>query len=283
MRFLKILIVLAVVLTQFSCTSYYDTLMKSNDVDTKYKAAFTYFEKNKFKKAGELFESLKLATQGTPQEDTVNYYLALSNYRFGDYTNAESGFASFIDVFPRSPFAEEAKFLRIKCLYESTFRYELDQMPTRKAMSVISEFMYENPTSEFYPVCQSMMKEFMERLDKKSFEAAKLYYLMEDYKAAHYALKTVLKDNSENQYREDVLYYAALSSYKYAANSISSKQKDRYLTFVDDYYNFMGEYPESDKKKELDDLFEKAQNYLAKHKAVTVAETDDQDQPDNKE
>lgn len=277
MRILKIFIVLVVALSQFSCVSYYETVMKSNDVDVKYKAAFTYFNKGKFKKAAEIFENLVLATQGTPQEDTVNYYTALSNYRYGDYTTAESNFAKFIEVFPRSPFAEESQYLRIKCLYESTYRYELDQTTTRKAMMVISEFMYENPTSEFYPTCQTMMKEFMERLDKKGFESAKLYYLMEDYKASHYALKAVLKDNAENQYREDVLYYTVLSSYHFAANSIKAKQKDRYLTFIDDYYNFVSEYPESDKKNELDGLFAKVQNYMGKQDkklGITAAETE---------
>ncbi|MEF9932030.1 MAG: outer membrane protein assembly factor BamD, partial [Bacteroidales bacterium] len=201
--------------------------------------------------------------------DTVTYYTALSNYKYGDYATAESNFAGFLEVFPTSPFAEESKFLRIKCLYESTYRYELDQTPTRKAMMIISEFMYDHPTSEFFPVCQSMMKEFMERLDKKSLEAAKLYYLMEDYKASHYALKNVLKDNADNQYREEVLYYTALSSYKYALNSVKAKQKERYLAFVDDYYNFISEYPSSENKKELDNLFEKVQSYTIKHNDVT--------------
>lgn len=273
MRILKIFIVLLVALTQFSCTSYYETLMQSNDVDVKYKAAFQYYEKGKFKKAADLFENLVLATQGTPQEDTVNYYYALSNYKFGDYTAAESNFANFINVFPRSPFSQEAQFLRIKCLYESTFRYELDQTPTRKAMMIISEFMYDNPASEFYPVCQTMMKEFMERLDKKSFESAKLYYIMEDYKASHYALKNVLKENADNQYREDVLYYTVLSSYRYALNSVSSKQKERYLTFIDDYYNFISEYPESSKKKELDNFFAKVQVYMGKHESANKSNT----------
>ncbi len=280
MRFLKISVVLTVAFLQFSCTSYYDTLLKSDDVDLKYKAAFKYFDKGKYKKAADLFENLKLVTQGTPQEDTVNYYLALSNYRYGDYINAEPNFASFITVFPRSPFAEEAQFYRIKCLYESTYRYELDQMPTKKAMTIIGEFMYDNPGSSFYPECQAMMKEFMERLDRKSFESAKLYYTMEDYKAAHYALKNVLKENADNQYREDVLYYTALSSYKYAFNSVKYKQKDRYLTFIDDYYNFISEYPESQKKKELDGLFSKAQGYLGKNKKATESDTADAQQRD---
>ena len=137
MRFGKILVTVAVVSFLTSCASYYETVMKSSDVDLKYEAAFDYYNKGKFRKSAEIFESLILLMQGLPQEDTVQYYTALSNYKMRDYITAESNFDKFISVFPRSPFTEEAKYLRIKCLYESTYRYELDQTPTRKAMTII--------------------------------------------------------------------------------------------------------------------------------------------------
>ena len=264
MRTAKILALVAVVSIVTSCASYYETVMRSTDVDFKYEAAFDYYNKGKFRRSAEVFESLILLMQGLPQEDTVQYYTALSNYKMRDYITAESNFDKFINVFPRSPFTEEAKFLRIKCLYEGTYRYELDQVPTRKAMTVIGEFMYENPSSPHFDECNAMMDEFKERLDKKSFESAKLYYTIEDYQAAHYALKNVLKENSDNIYREDVLYLTALASYMYAYNSVAEKQKERYLVFVDDYYNFVGEYPESSKRKELDGYYEKAQKYTKK-------------------
>lgn len=272
MRIGKIFIAVIVVSLAFSCTNTFEKVMRSNDVDLKYDTAFDYYNKGKYRKSAEIFESLILLMQGMPQEDTVQYYNAMSNYNMKDYTTAESNFEKFITVFPRSPFTEDAKYLRIKCLYESTYRYELDQSPTHKAMSVISEFMYENPGSQHYEECDAMMKEFMGRLDKKSFESAKLYYTIEDYQAAHYALKNVLRNNADNIYREDVLYYTAMASYKYALNSIAEKQKDRYLTFIDDYYNFIGEYPESVRKKELDGYYQHALVFTKKSDAKDIKE-----------
>ena len=264
MRVKVIVVLLLVAFVQFSCASKYDLIMKSNDADVKYKAAMEYFNTNKFKKAADVFDNLNLLVQGLPQEDTVNYYHGLANYRYGDFETAEAALAKFIEVYPRSAFIEEAKYLRIDCLYRSTHRYELDQTPTRKAMAVISEFMYDNPGSKHYERCQEMMKDLMERLERKSFESAKLYYTMEDYKASRYALKNVLKENSDNQYREDILYYTAMSSYKYAYNSIPEKQKERYLDFIDDYYHFISEYPESKYRKELDGNFSKVEHYTVK-------------------
>ena len=104
----------------------------------------------------------------------------------------------------------------------------------------------------------------MERLERKSLESAKIYYTMEDYQAARYALKNVLKENADNRYREDVLYYTALASYKYALNSVKDKQKERYLDFIDDYYNFISEYPDSKHKKELDGLYAKVEHLTIK-------------------
>jgi outer membrane protein assembly factor BamD len=94
-------------------------------------------------------------------------------------------------------------------------------------------------------------------LDRKAYENAKIYYTMEDYRAARVALKNVLKDDADNIYREDVLYYTAMASYKYADLSVPSKQRERFLVFEDDYYNFIGEYPESKYRKELDSLHKK--------------------------
>ena len=113
-----------------------------------------------------------------------------------------------------------------------------------------------------------MLKELNHRLDKKAFEAARLYYNMEDYKAARVAFRNILKDNADNIYREDILYYIAKSSYKYAQLSVVSKQKERYLTFVDDYLNFIGEIQESQYTRELKALYARAQKALGKYAGV---------------
>ena len=85
---------------------------------------------------------------------------------------------------------------------------------------------------------------------------------MEDYKAARVAFKNVLKEDADNIYREDILYYAAMASYKYADLSVRHKQKERFLVFVDDYLNFIGEYPESPYRKELDSLYAKVKGNI---------------------
>ncbi len=248
-----------------SCKSEYEALLNGNDVDAKYAAAFDYFNHGKYSKAAQLFESMSVLTSGTDRDDTVQYYWGLSNYRFKDYYTAETNFTKFITNFPRSPFTEEAAFLRIDCLYRSTLRYELDQVPTHNAINAISQYMVENPGNSHAAICGRMLKELNDRLDRKAYENARLYYRMEDYKSARVAFRNILKDNAENIYREDILYHIAKSSYKYALLSVEGRQKERYMTFVDDYYNFIGELPDSPYRKELDVLYRRSQKALGRY------------------
>lgn len=269
MKFRNLILTLIAVLAFSSCKSQYELLLNSNDADAKYAGAFQYFNDGKYSKAASLFESLSVLTNGTERDDTVRYYWGLSNYKFKDYYTAETNFSQFIESYPRSPFTSEARYLRLDCLYRSTLRWELDQAPTYKTINAISEYILEFPDNENMQSCRDMLKELNDRLDKKAFEAAKLYYRMEDYLASRVAFRNVLKDDAENIYREDILYYIAMSSYKYASLSVPAKQKERYMTFVDDYYNFIGELPESHYRKELDTVYRRAQRALGKHAVVT--------------
>ena len=269
----KIVLILAAALfTAVGCKSEYDVIFGSADIDVKYNGAFKFFNEKKYLKAATLFESLSVLTAGTERDDTVRFYWGLSNYRYKDYYTAETNFSNFLDSYPRSPFAEEARFLRLDCLYRATLRYELDQAPTRQAISAIMQYLAEypgeNPRKE---ACDKMLQNLNERLDRKAYENARLYYKMEDYKASRVAFKNILKDDAENVYREDILYYIAMSSFKYANLSVQSKQRDRYMTFIDDYLNFAGEYPESQYRREMNSLYRRAQRALGRN----VAEDED--------
>lgn len=275
MRLRLFILTFLAVVSMASCKSQYELMLNSNDADAKYEAAFAYFNEGKYSKAAALFESLSVLTNGTERDDTVRYYWGLSNYRYRDFYTAETNFTQFIEAYPRSPFTSDARYLRIDCLYRSTLRYELDQTPTYTALNAISEYILEFPDTEHMQECRDMMTDLNERLDRKAYEAAKLYYHMENYNASRVALRNVLKDDAETVYREDVLYYIAMSSYNYARLSVPEKQKERYLVFMDDYLNFVSEIPQSNYKKELDAVYRKAQKAIGKEVVETDEDTAD--------
>jgi len=246
------------------CVGQYESLLNGPDAELKYAKAMEYYEAKKFNRAKDLFERIMPVYRGTPRDDTVQYYLGLSQYYFGEFMEAEVTFYHFAQIFPRSPFAEKARFLRIDCLMDMTFRWELDQLPTHRAISVINEFLYDYPTSTYSDKCKEILNELNERLERKSFEAAKLYYKIEDYRAAAHALKNVLRDNPENRYREEIMYLIVASNYKYAVNSVVYRQRERFINVIDEYYNFITEYSESKYANELSTMFKRAQRATGK-------------------
>ena len=265
MKYFKILLAVSAVLwAAVSCKSEYQVLLEGYDEEAKYAAAFDYFNQGKFSKAAQLFESLSVTAGGTERDNTIQFYWGLSNYRYKDFYTAETNFKEFIEKFPRSPFAEEAGFLRIDCLYNSSLRYELDQSTSVQTISAIGEYLTNYPQTQHLDACRDILSELGERMDRKAYEGAKLYYKMEDYLASRVALKNVLKDDADNKFREEILYYAAKSSYKYAQLSVPEKQKERYLTFVDDYLNFVGEFESSVYRREMDVLYRRAQRALGR-------------------
>lgn len=278
MKLKNLFIALIALVAMASCKSQYEMMLNSHDVSAKMEMAFTYFNEGKYYKAASMFESLSVLTDGTSREDTVRYYWGLSNYKYRDFYTAETNFENFIERFPMSPFASDARFLRIDCMYRSTLRYELDQSPTYKAINAISEYMLEYPDTPHMEVCRDVLVELNNRLDLKAYESARLYYNMEDYPAARTAFRNVLKDDAENIYREDILYHIAMSSYKYASLSVPEKRRERYLTFIDDYYNFIGELPVSHYRKELDNVYYKAQKALGRN--VSRGEEDEMTEKD---
>lgn len=256
-------LILAVSAVQ-ACKSQYEMMLESHDIPAKYKMAFDLFDAGKYSKAANMFENLKIAVSGTAQDDTVQYYAAYSHYCYGDMTAAEQAFESFIGNFPRSPFVDKARFMYLDCLYNSTYRYELDQTPTYKALAAINNYLIDYPINDYTAQCHAMIDDLEERLDRKEYESAKLYYTIEDYKAAHYALKLVLKEDADNVFREDIMYYTVMAAYKYAFNSVQAMQRERYVTFTDDYFTFVSEFPDSEYRKELDGLAAKVQKILNK-------------------
>ena len=71
-----------------------------------------------------------------------------------------------------------------------------------------------------------------------------------------------MKENPDNRYREEIMYQPVVSNYKYASQSVKAKQKERYLAFVDEYYNFVSEFPESKYKKTKPGMFEHSQTVI---------------------
>ncbi len=238
----KILIYILFPLVLASCKGY-EKLLKSSDYQLKYDKAFEYFANEDYVRSATLFEQIASVYRGTTKADTIHYYRAKAYYNQKDYTMAGHYFGELVRTFPLSPFADESDFLNAYCFYMLSPRPELDQANTYSAINAFTLFIINNPRSPKIEEARSLITEMNEKLVNKSYLSARLYYDLGDYKASIIALRNSLNEYPDTKYREELMFLLLKSSYLLAKNSVESKLKDRYQAAVDEYYDFISEFP----------------------------------------
>ena len=258
-----------VVLILTGC-SQYTKVLKSDDVNWKTEMAYTYYEKGDYTKAGALFDQLAPLVSGTQKADSVFYYLAMNSFKMYDYMIAAHYFNQFVELYGNSVFAEDAAYMEAYSYYMISPRPELDQTDTYKAMEAVQLFMIRYPDSPKMAECQRIVLELREKLMEKSFISAELYYNMGDYKASITALNNCISEFPDTGYREDILFMLLKSRYMYALNSIPDKRAERYQETIDEYYSFIAEFPESSNKREADNMYEVASEFVDDFEEITT-------------
>jgi outer membrane protein assembly factor BamD len=258
----KVTLLVITLVALHSCAGY-NKLLKDPNAEKRYRAALKYYEAEKYAKSTPLFETLDIPFNGHPQEDSAKFYAAKGYYMLNDNYSAEANLEQFVRLFGRSVFAEEAYYLRAANLYKMTARPELDQTNTIDAITAFRVFDSKFPESKMGKE-KDYLNELIDRLERKSYLSAKLYYQIEDYKAAVIALRNSVKEFPNSKYREELSFLVLKSSYVYAKKSVRKRQTERYIATIDEYYNFISEYPESRYTGEAESIYADAVSYTRK-------------------
>jgi outer membrane protein assembly factor BamD len=238
--------------------SGYNKILKNPDPEKRYRAGLEYYNKKKYAKSTPLFESLNVIYSGQSRDDTVNFYIAKGYYIMSDYYSAEGELEKFTRVYGRSNFAEEAYYMRAVNLYRMSSRASLDQHNTIDAITAFDVFNAKFPNSELLQDNKDYLGELKERLEEKSYMAAKLYFQIEDYKSAIVALRNSIRDFPSSKYNEEQSFLMLKASYIYAKKSVRNMQPERYIAAIDEYYNFISEYPDSKYKSEAEAMYDES-------------------------
>lgn len=239
-----------------------NNILKSGKPDLIYSTAMDYYQKEKWTRASTLFEGVQHYYSGTMREDTISFYNARCKFKNRDYETASTLFDEFRRKFGRSNFIEDAEGMYALCFYYLSPGPKRDQTMTAQSLIAINEFMSRYPKSERIENFKALNKELTERLHEKAYLNAYTYYKIGKYKSAITAFKNALKEFPETVHREQIMYLIVDAGYKFASNSIQSKQTDRYLTMLDSYLSFKDQFPESSRLKELDRMATHAKDYL---------------------
>ena len=256
-RLIPFLLLLVVV---SSCK--YEKLLKSRDYKLKYNKALDYYAEEDYMRAEGLFEQLKPVLKGTKQADTVFYYAANCSYYQKSYLLAAHYFDEFKKTFGNSHFAEEAEYMNAYCTFLQSPRPSLDQTYSFQAITLFGIYMSRYPNSERTDDCIIYIDKLRNKLVEKSFQSAKLYYNLGSYKAAIVALNNSLDEFPETEYREEIMFLILKAKFLLAENSIAIKKVERFQSTVDEYYSFIGEFPESEYKNKAIEMFNNSQGKL---------------------
>jgi outer membrane protein assembly factor BamD len=79
---------------------------------------------------------------------------------------------------------------------------------------------------------------------------------MKDYKAAITSIKNSLQQFPDSKYREEQLYMILQASYLLADNSVPDKRRERFQNTLDEYFTFIGEYPNSKFVKDAQRIYD---------------------------
>ncbi|HHJ10093.1 MAG TPA: outer membrane protein assembly factor BamD [Bacteroidetes bacterium] len=245
-----------------SCGEF-DKLMKSQDYELIYSKVKEYYANGKYSQAASMIEKILPHYRGTTKSEELDYLHAKCYYEMGDYVMASHYFETFVGTYINSDHADDADFLMGFCYYKLSPRPELDQTNTYNALNDFALHKTKFPNSKYNEQCDKLSKELQEKLAEKSFLSAKLYFRLEQYKAAIIAIGNSLEDFPDTKFREELMFLRLKSKYLYAQNSVRAKQPERFQETVDDYYSFIDEFPKSRFIKEANKIYNNCNNYLS--------------------
>ncbi len=261
----KIIFFISIILSvSFLQSCEFSTAKKIQDPEKKYAKALEYYEAGKYAKTQIMLENVILSLRMTKHGEDALYKYADSYYHLKDYILAGYYFRKYVSDYPKGKYAEEAQFMSAKCYYLDAPKPKLDQQATLTALKEFELFITKYPESNKIEECNNLVDELRDKLEKKSFLNAKLYYDIGYFNAASIALNNSMKDFPDTKYKEEIMYLIVKSKYKYAQNSIVTKQKERYEDTLKAYNKFTEKYPSSSYTKELNAIKKNTEKEISK-------------------
>lgn len=245
-----------------SCGEY-NKILKSTDYELKYSYAKKYFNAKQYAKSATILDELVTIFKGTAYAEESLYLLAQSYYGQKDYQTASQYFETYYTTYPKGEYTELARFYSGYGLYLDSPDPRLDQAQTYKAIEQLQLYLEYYPQSERAQEAQNILFDLQEKLAYKELLATRLYYNLGTYLGNNYLSSVItaqnaLKNYPYSKYREEFMYLTIRSKYELSLVSVEEKLQGRYRDVVDEYYNYMNEYPEGKYVKQVKKFYDYA-------------------------
>lgn len=254
-----------------SCNRRMETALKSSDKDYILKVANEFYDEGKWSNAIDLYSKINAAFSGTEEGVDIAYKQADANYQDKNYKLAGHQFKTFYLTNPTDPRSEEAAFRSAYSFYTDSPVYNRDQKSTFAAIDELQLFINNYPNSSKVEEANGYINELHQKLEKKAFEIAKIYYKTMKYKAAGLAFDNMLDDYPDTKLREEAMMYSLRSKYELAVNYSRFSDKElRLQNALTQYRLFTKAFPESKFSDEAQKIEKKLQTDYDKYKSMAA-------------
>jgi len=260
---------LSVIICLLGCASCskYNKLLKGTDNEAKYQAALDYYEKKNYDRALQLFDVMQAYYRTKPEGETIAYLTAECYYYKKEYIIASSYYKRFVTRYPISQHAEEALYKSALCYYNISPKITLDQTDSYTAIEEFQNFIDVFPNSPKVEDANARIDTLRTKLEEKQYDVCRLYFKMDEYQAAITSYETYLRDYPTTKYREEILNNMVITYYRYAENSVKSKQRERYELALEKYNTLCYVFPDSEYIPKLESTVTKIRERLEKYKS----------------
>ena len=252
---------LALLLAVSACSKF-RKLEKSEDWRLKYEAGQEYFKKKDYYHAAILFEQILPIVRGLPEGEKVEFYLAYCQYYQKTYLLASNQFKIFYETYGRSSLSEEAYFMYAYSLFVGSPDSQLDQKSSIEAMGAMQNFLNQFPGSQFTDKASEVVANCQQKLEQKEFDNANQYLKMRYYQAAVIAFGNFRKTFPDSKFLEQIAFLKISAQFKWAEQSIPSKQMERYSSILEFYRELVDSYPNSEYLKDAERMYTTSLNQI---------------------
>lgn len=248
------------------CSNSTQKILKSDDSNLKYTKALEWYNKGQYFKAIPVFEELMGLYKGNKTTEEVYYYYCMAQYKQGNYILSAFHFKNYVQQHPKSQYTEECLYMHAESFIKQSPKTNLDQTDTYKAIDAYQVFINQYPESTRIADCNAKIDKLRLKLETKALKAAQLYYRTENYRAAAFSYKNLLIDYPDIDDPEEIQFKIVKSFYKYAEQSIITKQQERYEDAIKVANVFKSRYADS---KHINEITETEQ--VAHYNAIKSA------------
>ena len=265
-KIVKIVSVIAICIFVASCSEY-NKLLKSTDYELRFEHAKAYFEQGKYARTYNLLKDVVTLYKGTDKAEESLYLLARSAYMQKDYTASGAYFEAYYRNYPRGEYAELSRYYTGIGYSKASPEPKLDQSDTYKAIDELKNFIDYYPQSDKVEEVRTLILELQEKLVEKELLTVKLYYNLGNYRGNNYQAAIITANNAVmdypySKYKEEFAVMILRSRYQEASQSVLEKKKERFRGVIDEYYNYVNEFPEGKYLKEAEKILKTAQKYV---------------------